>query len=513
MELKPPRTLVWLTAAGLIAATFAPAYGLLRFHDDWTFVYKAAAAVRTHTVAQFVFEPLEQHWSPLWHSLEVVNILVAGWESDWLIRSLIAVSTFGALLLCAALLDALGVSLAGQLVAIGVLALHHAAAAARFSFDTYSQSLADLANWTAVALVLPSLLLDRQLATSTIVFLLALLVPALFLKEQALSAFFAIGLTTAAASAWRHDLRHSIRAWQLVAVLVAIAAAFTVTRAVVGVRFPEDGSPFSLCVRCAPLNIAELGGVLLLPIRTLVVLDAVRSSPVELTRIVAAGVVSAALVVAVARGNVLRAKRGGAQARACALVTCACIASFFPVALLFHVGELYTHTALFWFAVLVGFGVDGWWTWTASRGSRAAVLLCAATYLVSIGAGQRVNLDEMRATGGRARQWLDRIVDRLQPVRDRGFVLIAASGDYKGRFDYGLYRVTTPQVLVLTGLSPYPVRAALHDRLTVFLEIADRERWRRPFEDALARGDAFRLVITDDDAQLSPWMSATASAR
>jgi hypothetical protein len=511
LELKPPRALVWLTAAGLIAATFVPAYGLLRFHDDWTFVYKAAAAVRTHTVAQFVFEPLEQHWSPLWHSLEVVNFLVAGWESDWLIRSFIAVSTFGALLLCAALLDALGVSLAGQLVAIGVLALHHAAAAARFSFDTYSQSLVDLANWTAVALVLPSLLLDRQLATSTIAFVLALLVPALFLKEQALSAFFAIGLTTAAASAWRHDLRRSIRAWQLLVVLVAIAAAFTVTRVVAGVRFPEEGSPFSLCVRCAPVNIAELGGVLLLPIRTLVVLDAVRSSPVEWTRIVVAAVAAAALGLAIACGNVLRAKRGGAQARALALVACACIASFFPVALLFHVGELYAHTALFWFAVLVGFAVDGWWT--GSRGARAAVLVCAATYLVSIGAGQRVNLDEMRATGERARQWLGRIVDRLQPVRDRGFVLIAATGEYKGRFDYGLYRVTTPQVLVLTGLSPYPVRAALHDRLTVFLEIADRERWRRPLEDALARGDAFRLVITGDDARLSPWMSDAASVR
>jgi hypothetical protein len=257
------------------------------------------------------------------------------------------------------------------------------------------------------------------------------------------------------------------------------------------------------------VNIAELGAAVMLPVRTLVALDAARSAPPAIGRLAAVGSATACVAAAVAAGNVVRARGGRDAARALALVVCAAAASFFPVALLFHVGELYAHTALFWFAVLAAFAVDG--LWIALRRARAAVLVCAAAYLVGIAAGQRANLSEMRATGERARAWLARIDDRLRPVPDGGFVLIAASGEYKAPFDYGLYRVTTPQVLVLTGLSPYPVRAAMRDRVAVYLDFADPGLWRAALERAGARG-AYRLEIAGGDARLSRWLAAEVAA-
>ncbi len=327
--------------------------------------------------------------------------------------------------------------------------------------------------------------------------------PALLLKEQALSGFAAIGFVIAIASAWRRDLRAPGPAWALLTALAASAGVFAMVRAAMGVRFAEEGSPFSLCVRCVPLNIAELAGVVVMPVRTLAVLDAARSSPVDIGRLTAAALASAAVACAITGGNLMRARRGPREARTLALLLASLVASFFPVALLFHVGELYTHTALFWFAALVACAVDGFGD--VSARARRTTIACAIVYLLVIAQAQRTNLAEMRATGERARIWLARIVDALAPAPDGSFVLITARGAYRGPLDYGLYRVTTPQVLVLTGISPYPVRAATHDRVTVFLDIADPLRWRAAMAAAAARHRAFRLELTTAAATLRPW--------
>ncbi len=118
------------------AVSFAPAYGLYRFHDDWRFVDFAAKAVATGSVDRLILRPLEQHWSPLWHSLEVANFLIAGWEADWLIRTINLLATFGSMLVLSWLLRSAGLSNLAVGGAIGVMAFHHLSATARYSFDT-----------------------------------------------------------------------------------------------------------------------------------------------------------------------------------------------------------------------------------------------------------------------------------------------------------------------------------------------------------------------------------------
>lgn len=501
--MKQERAVIAVTSLALLIVSFWPAYGLYRFHDDWTFVYKAAEALRNRQVLSFIARPLDQHWSPIWQAIEVLNFLVAGWESDWFIRTLTAACTLGSLLLCASFLRTLRVSLSGQIVAVGTLALHHAAAAARFSFDTYSQSLADLVGWMAVVCVIRALLSDRGITRVTMACVLGLLVPVIFLKEQSLAAFLAVGVTMVAAATWRPDLRRSPRAFLLVGCLVVTAGLFTLARAAMGVRFAAPGEAFSFCPACVPVNVAELGAAVFMPVRTLVWFDAARAVPMDTARLVGVLVAAALVAAAIIAGNVLRARRGEPQLKALALVTLCLASSYFPVALLGHVGELYTHANLFWFAALVGCAVDGYWS--RSKSVRAATIAVAAVYLVVLGVGQHANARDMRATGERSRQWLARIVERLQPVPDGSFVLIHADGEYKSLLDYGLYRLTTPQVLVLTGISPYPVRSVLHDRVTVLLD-EEPERWRVPLASAIVRGAAFRLELAAGDASVSQIM-------
>jgi hypothetical protein len=491
-------------SVALICICFAPAYGLYRFHDDWLFVSEAASAISEHRVTSFVFHPLAQHWTPAWHAIEVFNFIVAGWEADWFIRSLIATCTLLSLLLCASILRTLGLSTVGRLLGITTLALHHTAAVARFSFDTYSQSLVDLLGWTAVVCAIRALLSDHGITVATVVRVVALLTPALFVKEQALAAFAGVALVIACAAWWRRDVLSSRPVVWLLLIVAAEAAFFAAVRRAMGVAFAEEGEAFSLCPRCVPVNIVELGSATLLPVRTLVFFDAVRAMPIDRWKLVTIMVGAVGVAAAILAGVRQRIQQAATGARELALVAGAFVASYFPVALLGHVGEFYTHTTLFWFAVLVACAGDALWRATAGR-TRAAVAVCATVYLASLGVGQHANLRDMRANGERARGWLALIADRVRAVPDGGIVVVRASGPYKARFDYGLYRLTTPQALVLGFFSPPSLLYAVGDRLEVVLDEAlASPSWRDRVAEAAARRAAYWLDLDAGEARLSP---------
>lgn len=490
--------LVPLVCGFLVVVSFRPAFGLFRFHDDWTFVYRAADAVMADRVTAFILSPLDQHWSPLWHTIEVVNFLVAGWESDWFIRALIATCTLLSLLLCASFLQTLGVSTMAWIVGVATLALHHSAAAARFSFDTCSQAAADLLGWTAVVFAIRGLLRDRGPSTKTIVAVLALLTAAILMKEQALGAFAGIALA-ALWTAWRRsDGRSSPRTWWLLALLIVEVAFFAIVRDALGVRFRPSGEPFGLCIPCVPVNIAQLTAAVLIPVRTLTFFDAIRAMPVHLATVVWSMVGALVVGGALAIGLVLWTRRHREQGAVIGVISCALLASYFPVALLGHVGELYTHPLLFWFAVVVAISVDAVWT-TPRPGWRAAVAACAVAYIASLAIGQRANLREMRATGDRARLWLTRIGEALQSVPDGSLVVIRAETPYKPLLDYGLYRLTTPNTLVLTGLSPWSIRYVTDGRMDVVLDQADAATWLERINTAISAGRAYRLNVGADE--------------
>ena len=119
------------------------------------------------------------------------------------------------------------------------------------------------------------------------------------------------------------------------------------------------------------------------------------------------------------------------------------------------VTELYVHTALFWFALVVAMSAEGWFRASTGQGSaRLLVGSALVLYVMTITAGLRANLADMRASGERSRLWRTRIqaalatVPRGSVVVLRGLFLVKAPGDY------GLYRVSAPGYLLAgkTGL-------------------------------------------------------------
>jgi len=62
---KPALGSVYLTIPLLVSVAFFGSFGLYRFHDDWTFVHRARAALSNAEALRFMFgRPFDQHWSP-----------------------------------------------------------------------------------------------------------------------------------------------------------------------------------------------------------------------------------------------------------------------------------------------------------------------------------------------------------------------------------------------------------------------------------------------------------------
>jgi hypothetical protein len=489
--------------AAALALSFRSAFGLFRFHDDWTFVSLAASALQGGNVLAFIGRPLEQHWTPGWHFLETVNFIVAGWESDFFIRSLIVLCTALSLVVCHRLLRTLEIGTFGQSIALAVLALHPAAAAARFSFDTYSQVLVDLIGWTATAYVFRAFLTHGGITARTAWCALGIAASGLLIKEQALSGFCAVALVVCA-GAWRERRwRPSAPERWLLIGLVAVAAVYGVTRRSLGVVFQPSGSVFSLCIPCVPANIAQLSAAVLMPVRTLVWFDALRATPPNTGRLVAVAIGAASVCAMLLFGIAWGVRRNPARARAAIFVGCAGLAAYFPVSLLAHVGELYTHTVIFWLAVAAGWAADTFWR-TSRAITRVPITVAAVAYVVSLGAGQRSNLEEMRLTGERARTWIARIAGATRSIPDGAVLVVVSENAYKAPTDYGLYRLTTPNTLVLTGLAPNAVRYAVRQRLTVIL--ANTDGWEGRVRDAGAnRNNAYLLTLGTQTAQIAPF--------
>ena len=503
--MREPAKLSFFTIVSALACAivYLPAYGLYRFHDDWRFADFAAQAVRTGSVAQMVVRPIDQHWSPLWHALEVSNFLIAGWEADWFIRSINLVATFLSLAILALLLRAGAVGTTGIVVGLGVLAFHHVGAIARYSFDTYAQCLSDLAVWGAAASVALSLIRIDAIAARRLCGAATVLAIGLLVKEQALSGFAALALMLLVASAVGRGVSPR-RAITAILALATIVIAFAFVRQFAGVT-AASGGPFRLCATCVPINAAQLSAGLWLPFRTLEIVDAYRAEPRTVAVLVAAAAAIFAVVAAVLYAiSAQRVTWDRSRDRLLLLAGAGFIAAWFPTSLLGHVGELYAHTGIFWWAAIVACAVDAALQ-TPSDTRRRAVAAVAAIYVASLGIGLARNLHDMRATGERTRWYLRQIAAVTRDVPDGHAVLVSSPYRFREAGDYSVIRVQSPQVLVMTGLSPASVRYAVGERLQVFHEEAiDEPVWRPLIERARATGRLHQLVLDHAGAHLRP---------
>ena len=484
-----------LAAAALACAfAFAPAFGLYRFHDDWRFVDRAANAVATDSVAAFIARPFAQHWSPLWHAIETANFLAAGWEADWFVRTVNLAALFTALLLLASLLAAAGSARPGIVAGMAVLAAHHATAAARYSFDTYSQSLSDLGVWAAGAALGSRMMGNEPITTRNLTSVGAILVAALFLKEQALGGMLVVSLLLIIAAVSGLSGVGGRRVIATIGSLAVLAIAFALARRAMGVSFDSAGA-FRLCAGCVPQNVGLLLAALLVPVRTITVFDAWTVQPRDHLWLVGVAL-AVSMIVGVMAMSIGRAVRAAdtAGGRGVTIAIAGLLSSWFPVALLGQVGELYVHTGVFWWAMLVGLSLDA--SWRASRRNHTLPVLAGAVYVVLLGAGLMKNLSDMRATGERARQYLERTAALTADIPAGDLLLVTSPEPFKRPGDYGLYRVTSPQVLVMTGLSPASIRHATAERLRVMHEEALHEPdHQREMEEAQRAGRLHVLVL------------------
>jgi len=111
----------------------------------------------------------------------------------------------------------------------------------------------------------------------------------------------------------------------------------------------------------------------------------------------------------------------------------------------------------------------------------------------------------------RSRTWLERIGTELTRLPDGSLVVIDAEGDAKPASDYGRYRLTRPQYLVLTGIRPWAVRWVVKDRLTAVLResVDSTGGGECSYHQDLIRhqrmGTAYHLDIAGDGLQLTRW--------
>jgi hypothetical protein len=177
------------------------------------------------------------------------------------------------------------------------------------------------------------------------------------------------------------------------------------------------------------------------------------------------------------------------------------IVSWYPVSIMAHVGELYVHTSLFWFALLVGYAADGWAMWRKQGRPRRVVALTLAitAYCVCLGYGLRSNLREIHATAERTAVWLERFDEALTAVPAGSRVLIYNHNPDRGDRDYGLYRVTSVQSLLLAEMSR-PALSYLTDATVQFYQVSGRDDPdpAQVFPPAAADTPVYELHIRDE---------------
>jgi hypothetical protein len=213
---------------------------------------------------------------------------------------------------------------------------------------------------------------------------------------------------------------------------------------------------------------AQLGLALITPLSTLVWFDALRAQPLQIARLVAAAGLSLLLLSLLLAGAIMRRRRCPEDTRAFWMLVGAIIVSWYPVSIMAHIGELYVHSSLFWFALLVGYATDGWARWLGRKRPvrLVALALGIVVYCACLAYGLRSNLGEIRATAERAAVWMARFDKALSAVPAGSRVLIYNQHPDRGERDYGLYRITTVQYLMLTDMSrpvlSYLTAASVH---------------------------------------------------
>lgn len=440
-----------VAVAGLVTAlAFVRGFGLHRFYDDWFYAREADVAVRDHSFLSFVSTPAAQHWSPLWNTFDYFNAWAIGWRSDVLIRSTIVVLTLIGLLVFARLAARMRLGLGATLLGIAVLGFHHLNAVAYYSFDCYSQVAADLCTWAGLSLILTDAIdgSPGRRGRGRTVAALALYVIGLLVKEQALAAMAGVTVLALWFTAFeRIDADRRRTVWFAWAAMAVASVTFTVLRLVAGRWLVGDG-PYQVCPSCVPGNLGIVFGAMALPIPTVYAYPAL-SHPWQITVTLLGAVVGGALVVGMVTLGI-EAYRRADRGRRVALVVALAVVTLFPTILLAHVGELHAHTALFWYAVLVAMAAEGWTVRLRGPMPRASAAVWSV-YATALFIGLQINLSEMRATGERARVGLRMFQDAVGAVPAGSVVLARGLVNSKAPTDYGLYRLTTPGMLLYEG--------------------------------------------------------------
>lgn len=471
-------------AAFVTALAFWRGFGLLRFYDDWFFAREAERAVRDHAFLSFIFTPAAQHWSPLWQAFDFLNAWAVGWKSDALIRGAIVVLVFIGLLVFARLATHLRFSTGAIVVGLGVLGLHHLNAVAYYSFDCYSQIAADLCTWSSLSLVFIAATGDHgsPRRRGRVIAAVLLFVVGLLTKEQGLAAL--AGVTTLAVwftAVERVDVERRRMLWSVWAVMLVLGVAFTLLRLMAGRWLAE---PYHLCLTCIPGNLGMFLGALALPLTTVYAYPAIAAPWASVGTVVAA-VLGASMVCLMVGLGV--AAYG--HWRRVALLLGLVVATLFPTVMLAHVGELHVHPAVFWYAVIVAMAVDGWGQRVPSVDRRLAPAF-GTLYLVALVTSLQINLAEMRATGERAASLLSTFHAAVRDVPAGSVVLVRGLENVKAPADYGLYRLTTPGMLLYEG------NASLQFVSPPGVTVVDAADWP-DYVAATAPANPSRVVVAD----------------
>ncbi|MBI3399906.1 MAG: hypothetical protein HY048_00685 [Acidobacteria bacterium] len=435
-------------AAVVVALAFWRAFGLFRFYDDWYFAREADRAVRDHAFLPFLVTPAAQHWSPLWQAFDYLNAWTMGWQSDALIRSAIVVMVIAGLRVFGRLMMRLQLTIGATAVGLGVLGLHHMNAIAYYSFDCYSQIAADLCTWSSVSLVLGDAIADRDAppGRGRAVAPVLLFTAGVLIKEQALAALAGVTLLavwfTVVERADADRRRTVLGVW---AAMVVVGVTFALLRFMAGRWLAQ---PYPLCIVCVPGNLAMFLGALALPAPTVVAYHALMNPTSNAATVAIVGL-GAALVC----GFVGLGIAASGRARHATLITGLAVVTLFPIALLARVGELHAHTAVFWYAALVAFAVDGWAAKlrTAGRHRVGLFAVLAVLYIAVLLTSLRINLGEMRVTGERAASLLSAFRAAARDLPAGSVVLARGLENVKAPGDHSLYRLTTAGMLLYEG--------------------------------------------------------------
>ncbi len=440
----------------LLLLAFWRAFGLGRFHDDWGFVHFARQAIENGRVPYLITHPIGQHWSPLWHSVEVLNYLLVGSLNDIFIRSFVALTQTLSLVALVLLCLHWRLRPLAILSSMLVLGLHHTSAGSLYSFDAYSQCAADCLGWWGALLLIKSRRADHPAIGF---FPLILLVLGLLFKEQALATaaiyIWILIWTWLSKSMGTFSWKRAVSA---IAPVLTIVVVFTALRRWSGVPLQFQGA-FRLSPLDTPRNLGQMLTALLSPVRTLAWFDAFRATPRQWGVLVllfgAAFLLATLLVWGLCRST--RSNQGIGQP--VFFVLGAMFLSWFPTSLMAHIGELYVHTSLFWFAMLVGLAVEGWLRVFSKPWQAAALLVALSGYAFALAAGLRANLSEMRLNGERANSTIQKINKTVSTLPEGTVVQVCDASSQERRTDYGLYRNTIYGRLV--GLRQLPEYVAI----------------------------------------------------